>query len=157
MFIAAVNGAVDNKLTMNKSKEEAPFDYNYGISFFFAVLSFLTQELNGICNIYWYVDYYRKYKYDASEKPSGSLSVFQIPTIKVNDVITEEGSNAAAAAAAASAAAAAGKIHQGSGDITSVEPPILNHLAQPPKARLFINAMQQQQQQQQSKVFKNSN
>lgn len=87
-----MNGAVDNKLTMNKSKEEAPFDYNYGFSFFFAVLSFLTQELNGICNIYWYVDYYRKYKYDSSEKAlrSHTSSVFQIPTIKVNDVITDD-------------------------------------------------------------------
>lgn len=78
---------------MSKSKEEAPFDYDYGFSFFFAVMSFLTQELNGICNIYWYVDYYRKYKYDAatSDKAvSHASSMFQIPTIKVNDVVTSD-------------------------------------------------------------------
>lgn len=94
VFIAAVNGAVDNKLTMSKTKEEAPFNYNYGFSFFFAVLSFLTQELNGICNIYWYVDYYRKYKYDAAEKSAAIArhqGVFQIPTIKVNDMVAGGG------------------------------------------------------------------
>lgn len=88
LFIAAVNGAVDNKLTLTKSKEsEVPFAYTYGYSFFFAVLSFLTQELNGICNIYWYIDYYRKYKY--ANNQGGKLrnqSQFQIPTIKVNDM-----------------------------------------------------------------------
>lgn len=103
VFIAAVNSAVDNKLTMNKSKEEAPFNYNYGFSFFFAVMSFLSQELNGICNIYWYVDYYRKYKYDPATKSrqpqlpqppplllAPSSPGFQIPKIKVNDVSTDE-------------------------------------------------------------------
>lgn len=65
VFIAAVNGAVDNKLTLNKTKEEEPpFKYNYGISFFCCVFSFLMQECNGICNIYWYIDYYRKYRYE---------------------------------------------------------------------------------------------
>lgn len=100
VFIAAVNGAVDNKLTLSKTKEEAPFNYNYGFSFFFAVLSFLTQELNGICNIYWYVDYYRKYKYDRGTSTSKSVREtpaapavpvpFQIPTIKVNDMAASD-------------------------------------------------------------------
>ncbi len=64
VFIAAVNGAVDNKLTLNKSKEEeAPFIYKYGFSFFSCVLSFLMQEFNGIFNIIWYIDYFRKYRY----------------------------------------------------------------------------------------------
>lgn len=65
MFIAAVNGAVDSKLTLNNSKEEEPvFQYNYGISFYCAVCSFLFQELNGICNIYWYMGRYRKYRFE---------------------------------------------------------------------------------------------
>jgi hypothetical protein len=64
VFIAAVNGAVDNKLTLNKAKEdEEPFRYNYGFSFFSCVLSFLMQEFNGILNVIWYIDYFRKYRF----------------------------------------------------------------------------------------------
>ncbi len=78
IFIAAVNGAVDSKLTLNNSKEEEPFfQYSYGLSFFSAVSSFLFQELNGICNIYWYMGHYRKHKLDkylvqAQEKTTDS-------------------------------------------------------------------------------------
>jgi hypothetical protein len=76
VFIAAVNGAVDNKLTLNKSKEdEAPFVYKYGFSFFCCILSFLMQEFNGIFNIIWYIDYFRKYRYvkkDETEKKAGA-------------------------------------------------------------------------------------
>ncbi len=62
IFIAAVNGAVDNKIAKNNRSrdEEPPFKYGYGISFYCAVLSFLTQEINGICNIYWYMSYNKK-------------------------------------------------------------------------------------------------
>jgi hypothetical protein len=62
IFIAAVNGAVDNKIAKNNRSrdEEPPFKYGYGISFYCAVLSFLTQEINGICNIYWYMSYHKK-------------------------------------------------------------------------------------------------
>ena len=64
MFIAAINGAVDSKLTSNGSKEdEPPFVYRYSVSFYCAVISFLLQELNGICNIYWYMGCYRKLKF----------------------------------------------------------------------------------------------
>ena len=65
VFIAAVNGAVDQKLTVVLTGDDEPiFKYSYGMSFFCAVISFLLQEFNGICNIYWYIDYYRKYRYE---------------------------------------------------------------------------------------------
>lgn len=77
VFIAAVNGAVDNKQTAVKSKDdESPFAYNYGYSFFFAVGSFLMQEFNGICNIYWYVDYHRKYRFKNENQISTKKSKF---------------------------------------------------------------------------------
>ncbi|CAF0798500.1 unnamed protein product [Brachionus calyciflorus] len=87
VFIAAVNGAVDNKLTLNKSKEEEPpFDYSYGFSFFCAVLSFLSQEFNGICNIYWYIEYYRKYKH----KTESSEKFIMPQIIKLNELAPEK-------------------------------------------------------------------
>lgn len=88
VFIAAVNGAVDNKLTLNKSKEEEPlFNYNYGFSFFCSVFSFLMQEFNGICNIYWYIDYYRKYRLNKTSQGDSKLTrIGRIPIIKVNYV-----------------------------------------------------------------------
>ena len=61
-----VNGTIDNKLTKSKD-EEPPFTYSYGFSFYCAVSSFLLQEINGICNIYWYIDYYRKYRFDKAK------------------------------------------------------------------------------------------
>lgn len=86
VFIAAVNGAVDNKSTTVRSKDdESPFVYNYGYSFFLAVGSFLMQEFNGICNIYWYVDYHRKYK--ASETRAQNSKFPVIPqVIKLSDI-----------------------------------------------------------------------
>ena len=51
MFIAAVNGAVDAN-DIRKSSDEPTFVYKYGVSFFCAILSFLMQEFNGICNIH---------------------------------------------------------------------------------------------------------
>lgn len=63
VFIAAINGAVDSKMTLNSSNKDEPvYQYYYGISFYCAVTSFLFQELNGICNIYWYMGHYRKIK-----------------------------------------------------------------------------------------------
>ncbi len=80
VFIAAVNGAVDQKLTVILTGDDEPiFKYNYGLSFFGAVVSFLLQEFNGICNIYWYIDYYRKYRF-ASESAS-ETSANQMPKL----------------------------------------------------------------------------
>ena len=83
VFIAAVNGAVDQKLTVVLTGDDEPiFKYSYGMSFFFAVISFLLQEFNGICNIYWYIDYYRKYRFnkEASILQNGtSISMPIIP------------------------------------------------------------------------------
>ena len=46
VFIAAVNGAVDNKLTLNKVKEdENPFNYKYGLSFFHVFYLFYCKNL----------------------------------------------------------------------------------------------------------------
>jgi hypothetical protein len=61
IFISVVNGAVDTKLILHKTtEEEPPFKYRYGMSFICAVCSFFMQEINGICNIYWYIEYYLK-------------------------------------------------------------------------------------------------
>jgi hypothetical protein len=81
VFIAAINGAVDSKLTLNNSNKDEPvYQYSYGISFYCAVASFLFQELNGICNIYWYMGHYRKIKLEKlrlkgqEEKRSGPVN-----------------------------------------------------------------------------------
>ncbi|RNA31207.1 voltage-dependent calcium channel gamma-7 subunit-like [Brachionus plicatilis] len=87
VFIAAVNGAVDNKQPAVKSKDdESPFVYNYGYSFIFAVGSFLMQEFNGICNIYWYVDYHRKYRFQASDNPVSKKFPVIPQVIKPSDI-----------------------------------------------------------------------
>ncbi len=55
---------MDNKLLKFKSKEDEPlFRYTYGVSFVCALSSFVFQKLNGICNIYWYIGYYRNFQY----------------------------------------------------------------------------------------------
>jgi hypothetical protein len=80
VFIAAVNGAVDQKLTVILTGDDEPiFKYNYGLSFFGAVISFLLQEFNGICNIYWYIDYYRKYRF--ANENAAQTSANSMPTL----------------------------------------------------------------------------
>lgn len=76
IFISAVNGAVDNKLAKNNRsrEEEPPFKYGYGISFYCAVLSFLFQEINGICNIYWYIGYNKRKRLQNLRKSETSLN-----------------------------------------------------------------------------------
>ena len=90
VFIAAVNGAVDNKTAVRSKDDESPFAYNYGYSFFLAVGSFLMQEFNGICNIYWYVDYHRKYRFNKNgNQNSSNKSKFPVIPQVVNLSNTE--------------------------------------------------------------------
>lgn len=59
LFISTVIKSLENHLSANADDSDAPFKYNYGLSFILATVSFLLQELNGACNIYWYIGYYR--------------------------------------------------------------------------------------------------
>lgn len=59
-----MNGAIDNKYSSSKTNDdEAQFSYKYGFSFYCCIISFLLQEFNGIFNVIWYIDYFRKYRH----------------------------------------------------------------------------------------------
>jgi hypothetical protein len=58
---------IDLQQLKPNNDDEPPFNYDYGISFACATISFVFQELNGVCNIYWYIGYYRRYLLDKSK------------------------------------------------------------------------------------------
>jgi hypothetical protein len=66
--------------------EEPPFVYQYGLSFFCAILSFLMQEFNGICNVYWYVGHYSKYRFEQQNQLMKHIEINSIRRSSANKI-----------------------------------------------------------------------
>jgi hypothetical protein len=74
---------MNSKLLKSRSNAESQFKYTYGVSFLCAVVSFLLQELNGICNIYWFFGHHRKHSMQTDES-NNNQSSSPIKTFKSN-------------------------------------------------------------------------